>query len=496
MTPVFLLFALILSFSVDVLAQPYSASTGAEYFDGYTFGEVETLAKGEDSASSLMATGNSEKVATNRLPQIENGNSSGDKAYKKVLNQPVTTPRIFQSMLDSIGFDVSPIQPMPAYIVQKNKVYDRVTFNPKDFTEFTALEPAQVNGVKGYLGTASRGGSVIMNGNAPQEFFITDDDYRKMQRSEVIGALDSINGANQSVHGGEEDCPENKEPYPEETVQQVQVPRVNGYLPGCQALAQKDLSAQHQDMLKQCSQSIKEAVASVSRNSSGGIDRSLWMCNVMAQLNPEEQEFAAMLFTAVGEGSIFLTSKETGEPKYKELAFIMKVIENRTTLLKEKMGNQYTSIDVALAPDQFSMYNKNFFNQFRHLFEPKSHKSDKLYDGAIKAFLALKENKIQPQPQVDHMYNYYNPNGMEEKYSSNRNLLINQGKIPANHPANKKVPSWNFKPLTLINDLNFDGRAVRKTPPYRHAFYSHANPGDEFGSRKDIKKRRSVCTPK
>lgn len=487
-----ILFAIALT---NLRAEEAAFSTGTEHLGGADQNRFSLPTDIEGKPSEIVGGSNATAPsgdATGDLPPDPQGGST----YSRVFNKPLESAVMPSFNGPSpIGQDYSPINSVNAYRTSDGYVRTPFEFKPEDYIRFTPLEPAQVGGVRGYMGTAYSNGMPLMMGNRPQEFFVPQDQMNRMHSSTIQDMLGSINRSNRTVgHQHDDDCEhESKEPYPEVEAEQVAVPRKDGYLPGCQALAVTGgPGAEHESQLQECLQSIKEAVASVSRKN-GSINRELWMCNVMAQLNPQEQEFAGLIFTSAVEAGVISTDPNTGEPKYKETAFVMKVMQNRTRQIQKDLGNQYNALDVALAHKQFSMYNSGEFNKFRSYFEPGSNSSKDEYDAAIKGYLALQKDLIQPKPLVDNMDMYFNPNGMVRGRSSNRARLIEAGLIPSNYPSDRKVPAWEFSKLTYVTDLNFDGRPVRSTPPFRHAFYSSKSGVMFYGVKDGIKERRSQC---
>ncbi len=469
--------------------------TGTEYLGGADNNRFSLPQGTGGSNSELMgpsgrSSGAPEGEGGGDMP----GGTEGGSAPLPIYNKPLQS-MIFPSSGAPIGQDLSPIGNVNGYVVSNGYVRAPFTFRAEDYIRYTPLESVQVGGVNGYLGTATSNGMPIMFNGAPREFFVPNSEQNNMTAAPIVDALNGINNTNRELnHVHDEDCEhESKEPYPEEIAEQVAVPRKDGYLPGCQALAVAGgPGAEHEAQLQECLASIKTAVASVSRKN-GAIDRAKWMCNVMAQLNPQEQDFAGLIFTSAVEAGIVAVDKNTGEPKYKETAFVMKVMQNRTRQLKADLGGQYNALDVALAHKQFSMYNSGEFNKFRSYFEPESTSSKGQFDAAIKGYLALQKDLIEPKPLVDNMDMYFNPNGMAKGSSSKRESLIRAGLVPSDYPSNRTTPAWDFDRLTYIDNLSFDGRAVRSTPPYRHVFYASKSGRMFYGTKDGIQERRGQC---
>lgn len=502
-------------FSVSAVAQINNFETGSQYFEGPS-PEVETnVGLGKDTPGP-NATGSN---ATADMVPVPKGDKTALQATKKAITgKPINMPSMLDG-LENVGTDFTPRTTATGFELSNGLIRQPFVFNSEDYIRYTPLELAQVNGVHGYLGTASRGGVDIQGSDGrPQEYFVPANQLKdNMYPGYYSDMANSIRSGNHTVnnHVHDENCEHDTSPYPDEIVEQTSVPRKAGYLPGCEALAVKDGPTRaHRDELSQCISSIKKAVASVSRDKDGGLNRAKWMCNVMAQLNPQEQQFAAMVFTAGVEAGMVATSSHTGEPGWKETMFVQKVMLNRTRQLQSDHGKQHNAMDVALAYKQFSMYNKSEFNKFRHYFEPNSNRGKKQLDMAVESFIALHERPelLQPQPQIERMDSYFSPYGMLSGSSRTsdgrtRTELIRDGLVPKDYPAtNQKgkklyVPKWNFNKFNQVAGLNFDGRPVRdfgcgggKSCPGYHVFYERKSGSLFYGGDVDgILKRRQQC---
>ncbi len=278
---------------------------------------------------------------------------------------------------------------------------------------------------------------------------------------------------------------------------------------GCEVLSGGKVEMKDRADLSKCIHSIKETLILGARASDGSIDRKRYLCNMYKKLRPEEQHFAGLVLTAAGEGGIIHAS---GEPKHREVLFIMKNVDNRVRQAQKDLNrNELNALDVAVTRLQYSMYNNSIFPHFRPLFEPASAfkknygqqmKLDmSIYnqriDLGVSAFMSLynESEHLKSSSNVDHIGNYYNPNGMsfisslpqEERADMRKRVLRlkKEGKIPANHPDNRVAPAWgNFEGISLVEDLSFKGKEVQKNAHFMHTFYTTDNGRVQYQKRK------------
>jgi hypothetical protein len=281
-------------------------------------------------------------------------------------------------------------------------------------------------------------------------------------------------------------------------------PQVQNTSPGasCQVLKGKDLTvAGQKQKLKNCFQDIRSRIIKGARNSNGSINRKKLFCNMFTKLNPDEQNFAGLVFTGMGEAGIISSSKVTSPPKYQEQLFAMNSIKNRLSQLKSDKPSMTSSnaLDVSLFNNQYSMYNSGIINDFKHYFEPNynTRAHSKKVDDALSAFVALKKSpqNIDPHPASSKIGNYFNPHGMakissmgsqniQKKERKKIQKLIRQGKLPKDYPRDRIAPRWNFSRLEMVPTLSYNGTQVRKKRPYMHVFYK-SKKKLFYGSTKD-----------
>ncbi|MCO4793717.1 MAG: hypothetical protein KC493_08400 [Bacteriovoracaceae bacterium] len=177
--------------------------------------------------------------------------------------------------------------------------------------------------------------------------------------------------------------------------------------PGCEVLADRaSLNAANPEQkasLKKCIKSIQNAV---TRNgtitSRGTIFRNLYK-----YLKPEEQHFAAMIFTSHGEAAV-LVQDANGQnvEHHEELMMIMKVVNNRvrnSNRVRRGRRSNMNALDIALDPWQFSMYNANS-NGWKKMVQPGYGVN---FSNAITAYMKFNTANFQPDPEVDHVYHYH-----------------------------------------------------------------------------------------
>lgn len=267
------------------------------------------------------------------------------------------------------------------------------------------------------------------------------------------------------------------------------------FKPGCEVL-EGGVGMNDRESLSQCFSSIKASIARGARGSNGQLSRTQLFCNMYKNLRPEEQHFAGMMMTSIGEAGIIAKSRSTADPKYQEQLFVMKTMDNRLRQAKADKGrSDLNGLDIALAPSQFSMYNSSIFPDFRSLFEPGSSVYARETGTAISAYMSFynESEKLEPRSSTADIGMYYNPHGMRrissmrssvrERERAKVRRLKAQGKLPANHPNDRKAPNWDFDTLEPVNDLSFDGVGVKKTAPFMHVFYAHKNGRPYYGPR-------------
>ncbi len=502
--------------------------------DTYTNGSLELGGTPNESDTHVNPKqDDTQLAATNSNPAAEEESllPPGDKTqaaitYKKIQGQPVSMPSNLNDLPNVVGTDFIPNIKTTVYPMNNGNIFGTAIFNPSDLIRFTPLEMAEVNSVSGYRGAASLNGSNITGFDGkPQEFFIPNTTLQNnFHQAYPMDANNLITATNRRLtHTHDESCDHDaSSPFPGDIIKQTPFREQDGYRPGCQALGvEGGPTRAHREQLKECLQSIKQAVAKVSRNNAQGLDRTKWMCHVMSLLNPLEQEFAGMIFTAGIEAGKVATNSHTSEPGWQETMFVQKVIQNRTRQLQKDKGRQYNALDVALSHMQFSMYNKNEFHKWRDHLEPKSNQGKAEFDKAIEGFIALNERPemLQPRPQVDRMDSYFSPYGMllpgghKTADGRTRKDLIRDGLAPSDYPARNQnnrtlyVPNWDFRKFNRVKDLRLASKAHGDRPvrdygcggggsgcPGYHIFYERKS-GPMFygGDIEGIIQRRNKC---
>jgi hypothetical protein len=262
---------------------------------------------------------------------------------------------------------------------------------------------------------------------------------------------------------------------------------------GCRVLEEGPLDTSGLNALRACVDDLRRRIWSGTRG-----NRERLLCNMRFRLSPAEQEFAGLIFTSVGEGGVFVDSdSDTRNPKFQELAFIQQVIMNRTDQIRSDMGIQFNGLDASLADRQFSCYNSLLFGRcMRNVLNPNQNGStwNDRFDAAVRAFLAVRQGQVQPQPEVRRVDMYYNPHGMTGPATPlRRNRLIRNGTLdPRLHPAHERVPDWDWNELSSVRNINMNGVPVDRDPPHLHTFFSRDRPHDLFyGSSSYIRRKRN-----
>lgn len=179
--------------------------------------------------------------------------------------------------------------------------------------------------------------------------------------------------------------------------------------PGCEVLSNRKTidpgNSTQYESLKKCIKSIQN---SVTRN--GTIqDRGRIFRNLYRYLRPEEQHFAAMIFTAYGEAAVLVQDRNgQGINHYEEPLMVMKVINNRVRNANKDRTRQgrtqnINALDVALDPWQFSMYNAGE-RGWKRAIQPGYNAN---LNNIVKAYMKFNHSNFQPDPEVNHVYHYY-----------------------------------------------------------------------------------------
>jgi hypothetical protein len=179
--------------------------------------------------------------------------------------------------------------------------------------------------------------------------------------------------------------------------------------PGCNVLGdRKTLDPSNSDQYQSLKKCIRSIQNSVTRNGTIS-DRGRIFRNLYKYLRPEEQHFAAMIFTAYGESAILVQDKSNPEVNHlEEPLMVMKVINNRVRNANEDrtrrgQGQNMNALDIALDPWQFSMYNANEPG-WKRTIQPGYGAN---FNNMIKAYMKFNHSKFQPDPQINHVYHYH-----------------------------------------------------------------------------------------
>jgi hypothetical protein len=292
------------------------------------------------------------------------------------------------------------------------------------------------------------------------------------------------NFVNNAMNAPTERRTEHCEACREHEVQTVRSDSADAFKPGCEVL-EGGVENSDEEKLQECMNSIKAAITTGANGS-----REQMLCNMYRHLRPEEQHFAGMVFTSIGEAGV-LSDEGNGhveEPRFQENLFVMNSIDNRLRQARQHkeagrrnmngVNFELNALDMALADMQYSMFNEGQDSHLASLFNPAKQNTHR-QSMAIKAFISIsnEKDKIQPKPDADNIMYYYSPGSMVNGSPSNLETLKTNGEIPSNHPAGKKLPSWlstakKREDFTYVPALNFNGHKPATSGP-KNMF--HAN---------------------
>ncbi|MFG1499295.1 hypothetical protein ABMA70_03735 [Halobacteriovorax sp. XZX-3] len=240
---------------------------------------------------------------------------------------------------------------------------------------------------------------------------------------------------------------------------------------GCEVLENRNsLTSSDSNTKSKLGQCIRSIQNSITRQGSLK-NRGQIFKNLYRYLRPEEQHFAAMIFTAQGEAGILVRDINGGERHPEEMMMIMKVIDNRVRNSNEdasragKEGST-TALDIALDPWQFSMYNHNEDN-WRQMMLPGRNQE---FDTAIDAYMKFGTANFKPKPDVDHVYHYHANWMLPTNDAWGDNFRANQD----NWELNVQVDGNLLRqPNPMYNENNASDRKkiAKSWKRQRHIFY-------------------------
>jgi len=137
-------------------------------------------------------------------------------------------------------------------------------------------------------------------------------------------------------------------------------PTEGEYHEGCEALAEQPIPDSNKGMLATCMESIKKAITQGNRDQYGNLDRNKVFASMYERLKPEEQIFAAYIFTGHGEAAMWTSVEEPGEAM-----LVMKSVQNRRITAEQQREDKnlpigaenFNELDIVLTEWQYSMYN-------------------------------------------------------------------------------------------------------------------------------------------
>lgn len=215
------------------------------------------------------------------------------------------------------------------------------------------------------------------------------------------------------------------------------------YLPHCEVLAD-GIQNRDREKLKRCIRSIHSAIKANGT-------RRCQVIQKLFSLNEKEQDFAALVFTTVGEAPAGLPSGSADH------LMIMKSLENRESAVKRAGWREpLNKLDLALVPLHFSMFNNHRGRFVSSGFLNASNNMDRIIDSVVDYQSAT----WAPPGEINNITHYYSP--------------------PAMVPKNRKI--WWARPdqnpnrtLREIKGIRVNGQPVvnRNTSPNGyHLFYA------------------------
>ncbi|EPZ51180.1 hypothetical protein M902_2732 [Bacteriovorax sp. BAL6_X] len=240
---------------------------------------------------------------------------------------------------------------------------------------------------------------------------------------------------------------------------------------GCEVLENRgSLSAEDSESKSKLAQCMKSIQNSITRQGTLS-NRGQIFKNLYRYLRPEEQHFAAMVFTAQGEAGILVRDLNGGERHPEEMMMIMKVIDNRVRNSNEdaaragKKGDT-RALDIALDPWQFSMYNHNEDNWRQMMFPGRNQE----FDTAIDAYMKFGTADFKPKPDVDHVYHYHANWMLPSNDAWGDNFRANQDNWELNVKVNGDLLR---QPNPMYNENNASDRKkiAKSWKRQRHIFY-------------------------
>ncbi|MFT6070462.1 MAG: hypothetical protein ACJAT2_000738 [Bacteriovoracaceae bacterium] len=178
----------------------------------------------------------------------------------------------------------------------------------------------------------------------------------------------------------------------------------NAWKPGCEVLEKgKELKESDEAQLKRCMRAIQLSITKGTRNRNGRLNRALVFKNIFKRLKPEEQDFAAKVFTVHGEVGFLAKGGN-----YQEMMGVMKVLDNRARNSnfdrQNKNGKKpFNSAHMALDPWQFSMYNSGE-RLWEDIIDPGNSSN---FTNAVRSFVKYQKAKFEPDPEMNHVYHYH-----------------------------------------------------------------------------------------
>jgi hypothetical protein len=199
------------------------------------------------------------------------------------------------------------------------------------------------------------------------------------------------------------------------------------WIPSCEVLQNTNLGSHNQQQLNQCVLNIRRAIQS------NGSSRSSLFRNLYSKLNSREQEFAAMIFTTIGEGR---------SENHADRVMIMKVLNNRARYAQEHGSSGANELDAALQYKQFSMYNEGDPNWQAALLGRHSSQAD--ITKSIQSYLLYRNTSFGDGSTANSIYHYHTPGVNPDWSDPNKRVHpAPNGETPSTHKFFSGV-AWEF----------------------------------------------------
>ncbi|MEC7277710.1 MAG: hypothetical protein VXV96_15420 [Bdellovibrionota bacterium] len=236
------------------------------------------------------------------------------------------------------------------------------------------------------------------------------------------------------------------------------------YRPGCEVLSD-GIQTQDKSKLKQCIRSIQSFIKSNGTNRCRVIQK-------LFSLNEKEQDFAALVFTTIGEAPGRLPAGSADH------LMIMKSLKNRERAVKRAGWREpLNSLDLALVPMHYSMFNNHNGRFASTGFLSSSSNMDNIVESVVE----YQNASWHPPGEIDNITHYYSP--------------------PAMKPAGRRIwwsrPSQNpNRTLREITGIRVNGQPVVNATNSRngyHRFFAGVDGPNNYATTRKSRRTLGAC---